>query len=77
MKKKKYSLLRNLYLLMSGYTTKTSLTIYKCTENICTYSEILTFKAYNFRSPITHQLRAFRTDYNKALRKKMKGTKKL
>ena len=32
-----------------------SLTIYKCTENICTDSEILTYKAYNFRSPIAHQ----------------------
>ena len=55
MKKKKFSLLRNLYLLMSGYTTKTSLIIYKCTENICIDSEILTYKAYNFRSPIAHQ----------------------
>ena len=27
----------------------------KCTENICTDSEILTYKAYNFRSPIAHQ----------------------
>ena len=61
---------------MSGYTTKTSLTIYKCTENICTDSEILTYKAYNFRSPIAHQSRAFRTDYNKTLRKKTKRDKR-
>ena len=45
---KKYSLLRNLYLLMSGYTTKTSLTIYKCTENIYTDSEILSIRLTTF-----------------------------
>ena len=60
---------------MSGYTTKTSLIIYKCTANICTDSEILTYKAYTFahQSLTSQELSELTT--TKLPKKKQKGQK--
>ena len=85
MKKKKIQSTKKLILTnvrLYNLKLKTSLTIYKCTENICIDSEILTYKAYSFRSPIAHQSLTNQellelTTTKRSERKKIKGTKEL